>query len=210
MRRILTPLLCLGLGLPLTACAYRFTNKHVKRPEGIRTIAVEAVYDTSREVIPHEYLWAALQDAFAADGHLQLVSQSSADALVRAHIKQVTIAATGDPSVRDPATKEPSEIVHPDNTVEDPAKFRQLNQASELRETSLLTAFVEIEVWSLRTRTLLMRRNYPLSGTFKAWRGSKYTSIDNNWLRYQESADITFAKLARGAADQVVKDLLIP
>ena len=43
--------------ISIAGCAYRFTNKHIVTPEGIKTIAVEAIYDTGREVIRHELLW---------------------------------------------------------------------------------------------------------------------------------------------------------
>lgn len=206
---ILTSLAWLGMGLPVTACAYRFTNEHIKRPEGIRTVAVEAVYDTSREVVPHELLWEALQDAFAADGHLHLAPQSSADALVRAHLKQALISPAGTATKID-VDPDPKAARRNDGTPEDPVKFRRLNHAGEYHGNSILTATVDIEVWSLRTRTLLMRRTYPMSSTFKAFRGPDVeVSAGNNWLRYEEAGDAAFARLARGVAQQVVKDLIV-
>src|SRR4051794_6895040 len=84
----------------LSACAYRFTSEHTAPPAGVRTIAIEAIYDASREVIPRELLWESLQNAFAADGHIKLAPQSRADALLRAHIKEAGINSAGDNSFR--------------------------------------------------------------------------------------------------------------
>jgi len=35
----------------LASCTYRFTNRHVAAPGGIRSIAIESIYDTSKEVL---------------------------------------------------------------------------------------------------------------------------------------------------------------
>src|SRR5690606_27855960 len=99
---MITQLISFAIFFLATSCASRFTNEHVVKPEGIQTIAVEAVFDTSREVLPHEAFWGSLQTAFAANGHLQVVPQSDADALVRAHVKSAAIRHIGSPSVQKP------------------------------------------------------------------------------------------------------------
>lgn len=204
LRLILAPSVAFALG----GCVYRFTNNHIERPEGIRTVAVEAVYDTSREVVPHEVLWEALQNAFAADGHLRLAPQSDADALVRAHLKDVLQTPSGTLTPNGPKD-DPRDILKPDSVpTAKLGEYRPLTQAGEYRSTSTIAATIEIEVWSLRTRTLLMKRAYPVTATFNAERALGDGKL-NHWLRYQEAADATFKTLSVGVAQQVVKDLLV-
>lgn len=200
-----------------TGCVYRFTNDHVRRPEGIRTIAIEAVYDTTREVVPHELLWASLQEAFATDGHLTLVPQSEADALVRAHLKDASVGASGSVSpnsnLKDPVT----DITAPDlGAPPSPRKWRKLTQAGEIKDRGAVAFAVDVEVWSLRTRALLMRQTYALSGGFFAVHsngsGNPDTSVTtraNDYLRYEESMEARFKQLSGDLAQRVVKDLLV-
>jgi hypothetical protein len=197
--------------LTASGCVYRFTNQHIVRPEGIETVAVEAVYDTSREVLPHELLWQSLQAAFASDGHLRLAPQSSADALVRAHLKKALVGPTG----AVPAPKELSSDPNPldldvDQLPPKPEEFRQLSKAGRFRDYAAVTAVVEVEVWSLRTRTLLMRQTYNASDTYNTYYGAIASSSDaNNHLRYAEATDARFKVISESIAKGVVRDLLI-
>jgi hypothetical protein len=197
------------LGGSLGGCAYRFTNRAITRPEGVRSVAVEAVYDTSREVLPHEFLWQELQRAFAAEGHLKVVPQSSADALVRAHIRSASLSAVGTNTQNGPERD-------PDATSREvppqPNEFRTLTQAGEYRNKEQLDARVEVEVWSLRTRTLLLSRTYPLSEKFQAIHADKsgrFTTRANDYLRFEEATEARFKAMAERISRQVVQDLLI-
>jgi hypothetical protein len=198
--------------LAAAGCTYRFTNEHIHRPEGIRSIAIEAVWDTSREAIPHELLWEALQSAFAADGHLRLAAQSSADALLRAHVSKAIVDPAGSPILNGPASDPPGfgngppEPANPTYALD---KLRILRQAGNIYTSAHVGATVEIEVWSLRTRTLLMKHTYPISGAFTVVRDPVVTPPANDYLRYEEATDATFKTLSQNLAQQVVKDLII-
>jgi hypothetical protein len=199
---------CVSAVLLLPGCVYRFTNEHVVRPEGIRTVAVEAIYDTSREVIPHEMLWQALQDAFAVDGNLLLVSQRHADALVRAHIRDAFVGAAGDITTLGP--EKDSKRDDPDDPP-GPADYRPLTRAGEIREDGRLSMVVEVEVWNLRTRTMLMRKVYPVAGTFRAAYAIGGTTVpSNSFLRYQESLESRMQIMSTSIAKRVVQTLLVP
>ena len=205
MMRLLVGVFCLQWG-----CAYRFTNKHVTKPEGINSIAVEAVYDTSREVLPHEHLWKALQDAFASDGHLRIAPQASADALVRAHIKQVAITPSG--SV--PPNREPDKDPDPFSGGEapDPGDFRELSHQhpSKIRNYVSISVVVEIEVWSLRTRTLILKQSYPATDAFLAnYYGQPSSSPANDHLRFEEAIESRVKSVSEQIARGVVRDLLV-
>jgi hypothetical protein len=199
----------LALSTVVSGCAYRFTNAHVQRPEGIRTIAIEAVYDTSREVLPHELFWEALQAAFAADGKLRLASQERADAYLRIHLKDAALVPAGsivkNPPEQDPKLK--GRVKPPEPTL-----FKPLGQAGEIKTFGQVRAEVEIEVWSLRTRSLLLRRTYDLTQQFRAVHGfgrDAVTTRSNDYLRYEESFDAKVKLMAQDLAGQVVRDLLV-
>lgn len=204
--------LCLLASLVLggSGCAYQFTNKHVVRPEGVKTIAVEAIYDTSREVLPHEQLWKSLQDAFASDGHLRLASQGSADALVRAHIRKAAVSPTGGKGSARTPEKDPDPFR--DDGPVDVSEFRQLTRqdANKIRDHVALNIVVDVEVWSLRTRTLLLKQTYPASDVFFAnYYSLPSSSPINDHLRFEEATEARFKAMSEGIARGVVRDLLV-
>lgn len=196
--------------LLVSGCAYRFTNKHVVRPEGIESIAVEAIYDTSREVLPHELLWESLQNAFAADGHLKLAPQSSADALVRAHLRSASIAAAGTEAKRKSNEADGDPNPFRGDSVPKPDEFRELAKANSIRDQATMSLVVDVEVWSLRTRTLLLKRSYPVSGSFRTVYSSLPSgSIPNDHLRFAEATNAEFKLLSDNIARGVLRDLLV-
>lgn len=195
------------LCLPLAGCAYTFTNAHLQRPAGVESIAIEAIYDTSREVLPHEMLWQSLQNAFAADGHLRVVPEAAADALVRAHIKSAGIAATGTNQDNKPI-KDPR--VFDGNTPASPTAFKKLTEAGEYRNEGSIASVVEVEVWNLRTRSLLLKQTYSLADGFRAIHiGTPGVNEANDHLRYQEAVDASFKTIAENVSRNVVRDLLV-
>jgi len=197
---------CVGVTL-LTGCAYRFTNSSVVRPEGIRTVAVEAIYDTSREVLPHELLWEALQNAVATSGHLKLAPSKTADALLRAHVREAKIGAAGTLAETDPSERDPEPFER--NTPPGPREFQTLTQAGEFRDSSTLQTVVDMEVWSLRTRTLLHKQTFTLSTQFRAVLTPKLTPRANEHLRYDEATSAAFKAQALTMAKQVMRDFLV-
>ncbi len=198
--------ICL-VALPLAGCAYTFTNAHLSRPAGVETVAIEAIYDTSREVLPHEMLWQSLQNAFAADGHLKIVPQAVADALVRAHVRSAGVTATGtnlpNGPVKDPTTY--------DGTIPSaPSTFKGLTQAGEYRDKGVIATVVDVEVWNLKTRVLLMKQTYPVSDGFQSIHtGTPGVNKANDHLRYQEAVDASFRTIAESISRNVVRDLLV-
>lgn len=204
----------------LVGCAYRFTNTHLSPPRGVHSLAVEAVYDTSREVIPHELLWESLQEAFAVDGHLRLAPQSEADALLRAHIKAASVTATGaNKTSRGNINLQDDSVITKDPTFTEREvpkfkAFRRLGVAGEYRDQANISWVVVVEIYDLNTQQVLLNETYPLSGDFRAIHSSEkqsdsVTTIDNDFLRYDESARAQFKRLAANVATRVVSDLLV-
>src|SRR5690606_35219325 len=123
--RLFAPGLLLPIWLLLGGCAYRFTNTAMKAPMGIQTIAVEAIYDTSREIFPHEELWSALQREIARNGRLMLTSQEEADALMVVTITNARVSPQGSPS-KEALSKDP---LITDTDKGNPSQFRNLRRA---------------------------------------------------------------------------------
>jgi hypothetical protein len=206
----------------MSGCVYRFTNEHMAPPAGVRTLAVEAVYDTSREVVPHELLWESLQQAFATDGHLRIVPQSSADALLRAHIKQVAVSTTGPIVINQNDEYSNAEVIvdPPAFSKNDPAvpgQFKNMTQAGEYQTQVQTAVVVEVEVWNLNTRALILKKSYPVTRAFLAERAAAGTGAttsyqvlaNNDYLRYDEAERANFKAVSDSIAAGVVTDLLV-
>lgn len=193
----------------LTGCTYRFTNDSIVRPQGVRTIAVEAIYDTGREVIPHELLWEALQLAVAADGHLRLVGQGQADALMRAHIKSAAINADGGEQYSGPK-KDPKPYAQDSPVM--PDQFSNMTLSGRYRDSARVTIQVDIEVYNLNTRALLLKQTYSGTEVFRAVHQTasrQFTVPENDFLRYEEAAGAKFKEIAKSISRQIVRDLLL-
>ena len=206
LKKIVLAILPIFFSAFLPACVYKFSNKNLKTPEGIRTVAIEAVFDTSREVLHHENLWSELQKAFATDGHLRVVTVGKADALVRAHIKSASLTPSGESQTNGPE-RDPK--VFNGEIPEDPTKFQLLSQAGKYRDKAVISTVVEVEVWNLWTRTLILKRSYSLSDSLQTIHGTAITTKGNDFLRLEESSDARFHEMSKNIANQVVRDLFI-
>jgi len=195
------------VAIGLSGCVYRFTNLHVAAPEGIRTVAVEAVYDASREILPHELLWEELQRAIAAEGHLMLAKPSKADALLRVKIKNARFSPTGTVVKPQILTKDPAAISPTQESLPDYREFRTLTEAAELMPSTAVMIEVDVQLWHLSNRKLLFERSYVQTESFLSVRPS--TSPRNNYLRENEAFRSDFARMAKSISERVVSDLLI-
>ncbi len=200
-------ILALVVSVGLSSCVYRFTNLHVSAPEGIRTVSVESVYDTSREILPHELLWEELQRTIAAEGHLMLASRSKADALLRVRIKNARFSPTGTVVKPQSMTKDPSTISPTQESMPNYRDFRNLTEAAELMPSTAVLLEVDVQLWHLEKRTLLFEKTYVQSESFLSVRPS--TSPRNNHLRENEAFRADFGRMSKAIAEKVVADLLI-
>ncbi len=199
------------LGIMLTGgCAYRLTNLHAASPNNIKTIHIEAVYDTGAETIPHEQLWDELQRAFAANGQLRIAPASEADAILRAHIVKTQIAKSGERKVETTAAKKlrkDPDVFAGLTPPPTPGQLRDISIADDYFLKSAWTSAVRVEVWDLTTRKLLLQREYSLAGEVLDARGDQRTQIHH--LRHEESLNYSFRNAARGAAERIVSDLTV-
>jgi hypothetical protein len=202
----LTVILCLSIFL--SNCAYRLTNLHSSTPGNIRTIFVEAVYDTGAEIVPHEQLWDELQRALAANGQIILAPATTADAILRAQIISTKFAKSGERRVSqvNRKTREP-DYFKGQTSPPTPGQLRDLSVADDYYMKTTWQSNVRVELWDLRNRKLLLQREYPLSGEVLANRGDVAPQLHH--LRHEESYNVSFANAARIVAEKVVTDILI-
>ncbi len=198
----------------LTGCAYRFTNTQKRTPRGVKSVAVEAVYDTSREVLPHEALWLSLQQAIVSDGHLILVPVNEADALLRVHLKSARVDPTGSDLQNDLSAKNTKKEKDPKafsyGAPPLPNEFRNLTQTGQYRDKATISATVTVEMIHLVTHKTLLQKTYPLSTTFQAVHAaSGITTKENDYLRFDEAERASFKSASDGLARQVLSDILI-
>jgi len=192
----------------LMGCAYRLTNLHTASPNNIKTIHVEAVYDTGSEVVPHEQLWDELQRAIAANGQLILSAPASADATLRAQIISAQIGKAGERRVANTNQKkrEP-DYLSGKSEPPGPGKLRNITVADDYYLKTNWQSVVRVELWDLRTGALLLQREYPMSGEVPANRGDVAAQIHH--LRHEESFQSSFTNASRSVAEKVVSDILV-
>jgi len=201
-------LVSLGCLLSFSACAYRLTNLHTASPDNIRSIFVEAVYDTGAEIVPHEQLWDELQRALAANGQIAVVTAKDADAVLRAQIVSTQFAKAGERKVtqNNRKTREP-DYFEGQTPPPVPGQLRNLSVADDYYMKTRWQSTLRVELWDLRKRKLLLQREYPMSGETLANRGDVAAQMHH--LRHEESYNASFGNAARMVAEKVVTDILI-
>lgn len=191
-----------------TGCAYRFSNLSAAIPPDVRTVAIESVFDTSHEVLPHEILWDELQSAFARNGRLRLVRRDVADALVRAHIVAASLSpGSENPILADPAPDDPP--LHQGGMPPAPNLFKPLTRAGQYAPKAQLSVDVMIEVLHLRTGTSLLTKKYSMGSGFYAVRPDAISRVNNNYLRFEEAQTTHFRIASRGLAQSLITDLMV-
>ncbi len=201
--RQLLPVFLLAASIHFTqACAYRFSNTAMQAPLGIRTIAIEAVYDTSREVIPHELLWSAVQREFAKRGQLIVSSQEQADALMTIWLVKAKVQPTGTPS-REAISKDPPVT---DTEKWRPEDFRNLRRAGSWTTSEMVGLGLVIEVHDLKTRKVLFKKSYNQSTTFSSLRPENISSVSSSFLHYEEALRSKVKLLSEQLAQVIVTD----
>ena len=186
-------------------CVYRFTNVVMKPPAGVYSVAIEAIYDTSREVIPHEYLWVELQRAFAASGKVRVTSQKNADALVRAHITSASIESSGSTEKGGGGLGRDTQLKRGEDPPF-PSHFRNLNVSGRFAENVAMSFSVTVEIWDLNKRKLIKSGSYSGGAATLSHRG---TSQQAQFIVLEEALQNNFKVAARGIADRVVNDFLL-
>lgn len=185
----------------ITSCAYRFTNQHIRIPDNARTLAIAPIYNTSRIVLSHDLLWDALQKAFAGDGHLILSSQKKADYYLQTHIHD---ARSYEFETDSTSIVQAPNFLDTGNPIA-PKDYVNMHSAVLYSKREALVFHVSIEIWDLRTKTLLLKKNYPISTQFNML--AQQSTEESRYIRNEENYELMFAGQVKSLARQVVTDL---
>jgi hypothetical protein len=190
-----------------TGCAYRFSNVAMAPPAGIRSIAIEAVYDTSQETISHELLWQALQRSFAENGRLKITDHKRADALVRTHIEAAKVSPVGTPS----RTNESEDPVLKNNTgvPPNPSDVRKLTRAASWTTEESIALAVTVEIWDLSTQKMVFKNSYQEAANFRSYRSSDQALSKTHFLLFEEGQKAKLMEISKRIADKAVADFLL-
>lgn len=192
------------IGLLNFACAYQFSNLHMRTPNNAKTIAVEGIYDTSRLALPHEYLWESLQKHIAINGRLKLVHASHADLYLRCQLVRANVS---------PFDVKLNEIKDPDTFIDDSldipspypmGSYPSYRRASSYAQQEQVSATAEIEVWDLREKKIVFKGSYGASATYGILSAG---SVEYGFLKADEAFETGFAKVADDIARKAVADL---
>lgn len=195
-------------GFLLQGCAYRLTNLHTASPNNIRTIHIEAVYDTSAEPVPHELLWDSIQRAVAANGQLKIAPADQADAILRAHIMSTSVSKGGERKITNTNRRRKEiDIFNGQSGPPTPGTLRDLTVADDFFVKTTWSSSVRVELWDLNTKALLLQREYPLAGEVVSYRGDLPTQV--HYLRYEEQFQYSFGNATRSLGERIVSDLLV-
>lgn len=200
-----------GLVLPMVllftiaGCAYRYSNTAIRNPLGIQTLAVEAVWDESREVIPHEELWTAVQREVIKNGRVTLTNQDEADALMVIRVTGAKVSPIGTPS-QESLSKD-----LPDSETEkgQPNQYRNLKKAGTYTTDEGITLSVQVNVYDLKSRAVLFNREYSSGVAFKSLRPTELTPTESIYLHYEEALDARFKDVSESLASSIVSDFLM-
>jgi len=203
-QRVTNRFLTICLVLMQLSCVYRFVNTSVVRRTNVRSVAVEAVYDTSRQPVPHHILWDAVQRAIAKDGHFVLSGRQSADAIIRTHLYSATVGATGRTTGDSVDLRDPT-VFDPDSAAT--AEFRRMDIAGRYTQRELLQMGVTIEVVDLKTGKVLMSRDCGGSREFVTDRGA-HIPDSSEFVVYEEALQNSFRAITTDVSRNFVRDML--
>ncbi len=196
-------IVALGYLLFFSSCSYRFTNLHLGPPKGIHSIAIEAIFDSSKTPIPHEILWASLQKQFAIDGRLKVTSAERADVYLRAHISKSTVTQDGVQNYYE--GRDPTTIIDHGNA-RNPQDFQNLNRAKKFATHATITIEMDVEFWNLRTKEVLYKKSYVMGKRYEIF--DARVPFDNQFLQAHETQALTFEQLSDTLAKAIVFDFL--
>ena len=185
-------------------CTYRFSNLYLQPPKGIHTLYVESIFDSSREVTPHEILWEKIQKAFALNGKLVLTPKVEADAYLRAHITNAVVKQL---DIEGFVSKDISIPLKDDNGRYQPlSAYENLLAATRFSKKENLSLTVLVEVWDLRSTQKIWSQVYTRSDLHKIY--GVYTAKESAFLYAEEGLESLFASLSESIADNVLRDFL--
>lgn len=187
------------------ACAYRFSNVSLAPPSGIQSVYIEAVYDTSKEVIPHEILWQSIQKEFASNGSVLITSKQDADAIIIVEITSSSVTPAGTPNTVDRSTKDPKPT---ERFSLDPFAYKNLRVAGNYTTYENLALTVLVKAIDLHKRTEIFSKSYKMDGRFRSVTETKLVQKSTAFIHYTESLEARFSAVSSSIARRIVTDFL--
>lgn len=185
------------------SCSYRFSNSdRLQSQRSPRSLAVEGIFDTSRQVIPKDLLWREIQEAFANTGKVPLRPAKSADMLLRVHISDAAMAPN--PGKFDTGVTDPEKPYAGDNL--QPSRLPPLSRSFDdhsMRE-AVKTSF-SVELWDLHSTKMVFQKNYQQSFQYRL---TESKTSDRATLYSKENLDTEFTSSARLIARSIYLDVL--
>ncbi|MFK7871701.1 MAG: hypothetical protein AB8C84_00825 [Oligoflexales bacterium] len=205
--------------LVLNACAYRFSNLHMRPPViGMKSIGIEAVFDSGQVVVPHEHLWSGLQEAFASNGILRVTSIDTADAYLKVHLKD-TFIVPGEPQQlgeeEDPKFPNHEIVERGANQVPTgrllyeprvPSEYSRLSRALYYSDHEQIGFVIDVELWDTRTASKVLSKSYPVSGRYPVL--DTTTVVEDRSLRALESREFQIQNMLKPVVLHIVQDVL--
>jgi hypothetical protein len=188
----------------LQSCVYSFVNsvRHSSNSK-IRSIAVEAVYDTSSTPMSHANLWREIQRAIIKDGYLSLTNSNSADAILTLQLLSNRVANSGSPIELDSKTTLDDFI--PSTATAD--QITNLNRAGRITQHEVLGFTVLAEAYELSTGKKIYSKSYSRSATLKSIRGN-YLARENDFLIHEEALSNRTKEMSKSMGAQINSDLV--
>jgi hypothetical protein len=195
--------LFLAWAILANGCAYRFTNEYITRPSGIKTVAFESIYDTSRFPVPHEVVWEALQRELARSGYLVITSRYDADALIRIHITDGTSGPNGTTVLNGPE-RDPE--VFGGGQPPRPSSFRPLAIARSFSTEEGVSLAMTIDVWDLKAGQMISSGGFSKSTKLATFGG---VDPDINFVRFEDRLRGKYKILAQDIAQEFVRTFFV-
>ena len=193
--------------IAICSCNYRFSNLYYKAPLGSKTIAVEGIYDTSKVVVPHSYLWKSLQKEFVINGVLKLAPQSRADLYLTTQIVDISINPQniqGGGRLKEPEhfniDAATGRNPHPLNA------YPSYKQSGAFALENIMRVSILVELWDLRTNEQLFSRSYYGDGAYNVYHPN--SAVEYGFLMADESYEGAFRGIADSLARSVVRGVL--
>lgn len=201
------PLIIVGLiACCVSACSYRFTNIDAALPGGLRTIALEAIYDTSGEILPHGLLWREIQLAIARNSRFRITNRNNADMLLRLHINSASIVPSGSPEVVYKIRKDPKPY-----NFEEPARptdYDSMFLPSQFLKNETLALTVAIELWSIRERKIVFSSAFSETQEYNAVFSESTAPTPIQFVRSEEASQNVFLEMSRKISSRFLGELL--
>jgi len=143
------------------------------------------------------------------NGHLKLASSKEADALLRAHIRSASSVKAGDRTTVSKNKSKDVELYGEAGPPISPGSLRDLSIANDYFTKDRLAITIDVEVWDLTTRSLILQRTYNGGFEVLSVRPDSEIPPQLTLVRHDESAQYGFAKMARQIAETIVSDLLV-